>query len=146
MQKDSIQSTKLKQIGSPYIQSTVKTVHCPALSMSLILFYLFSLCFILLQWPEKKTDAQAHAKKLKCLPMPLKLHIISDAWLCLHNTLNCDLRFQNMLVLHSWRFLEDKKGIFPTDPICLKWNHFLTLPAGLQRQADLNSYQYELEI
>lgn len=60
--------------------------------------------------------------------------------------MNCDLSFENILVQHSWRFLEDKEAIFPTDPIYLQPNNFLTLPAGLQREADLNSYQHELEI
>lgn len=36
--KEDLQSTKLKQTGSPCFQFTVKNVHVPALSMSLILF------------------------------------------------------------------------------------------------------------
>lgn len=95
---------------------------------------------------EKKTDAQAHTKKLKYLPILFKLHIISGAWLPAQY---CELSFENMLVLHIFKrikFLEDKEAIFPTDPIYLKCNNFLTLTAGLQRQADLNSYQHELEI
>lgn len=66
--------------------------------------------------------------------MTFKLHIISDVWLSLHNTANCDLSFENIQVLHSYRFLEDKESTFPTDPIYLKCNNFLTLPAGLRRQ------------
>lgn len=101
MQED-IHSTKLKQIDSPCFQFTVKDVHIPTLSMSLILFYLFSLSVLFYCSNQgQKTVAQAHAKKLKYLPMPFKLHIISDTWLSLHNTVNCDLSFENILALHS---------------------------------------------
>lgn len=64
MPKD-IHSTKLKQIGSPYFQFTVKNVQVPALSMSLILFYLFSFSVVFYcSDTVKQTDAQVHAKKL----------------------------------------------------------------------------------
>jgi len=78
--------------------------------------------------------------------MLFKLHIVSDAPLSLHDTVDCDLSFENVPVLNSCMFLEDKGGIFPTEQIYLRCNQFPTLPAGLQRQAYLDSEHYKLEI
>lgn len=51
--------------------------------------------------------------------------------LILPDTVDCEQGFENELILTSCMFLEDKEGIFPTEPNYLRCEQFLTLTAGL---------------
>lgn len=73
--------------------------------------------------------------------MPFKRHIISDAPLSPHDTVDCDLSFENVLVLNMfWRIREEYFLLsqFIWDAI--------SFPPSQQDYRDLDSERYELEI
>ena len=70
-------------------------------------------------------------EKLKCFPVPFKLHTISDAPFILPDSADFDPSSKNVLRLISCMLLEGKGRMFPTEPNYLRCSQLLTLPAEL---------------